>query len=157
MAAHLTPAVLVYNRLMADSYRHFTGQPIVPDADVLENAQLADAMYQSQAAIVSHGTESDPIFCYANARALALWELDWPAFTRLPSRLSAQPDPMIQTDRDGLLREALKAGWVDHYGGIRISSMGKRFRIENTLLWNVIDAQGLRHGQAAFIRNWRYL
>jgi hypothetical protein len=40
---------------------------------------------------------------------------------------------------------------VDGYEGIRISATGRRFRIADTLLWTVTDAQGTRHGQAALI------
>jgi hypothetical protein len=101
--------------------------------------------------LVSHGTEADPVFRYANAAALTLWEMDWDSFTRLPSRLSAQDDPDIQIDRARYLAEAAARGWVENYQGIRISSTGRRFRIAETILWTVTDAQGLRHGQAALI------
>ena len=157
MKAHLAPGAVAYNRLMADSFQRFTGLPILAGADALSDAALAEAMFAADAAIVSHGVEADPVFRYANARALALWEMDWAAFTRLPSRLSAEPAGEIQADRDALLREALTKGFVDRYEGVRVSRTGRRFRIENTVLWNVVDAAGRRYGQAAFIRNWRHL
>jgi hypothetical protein len=114
-------------------------------------------MFDAPQAIVSHGTESDPIFRYANAQALKLWEMDWDAFTRLPSRLSAEAAGDIQSDRDALLKAALAKGWVDNYSGVRVSRTGKRFEIRNTVLWNVVDGKGVRHDQAAFIRDWRFL
>lgn len=157
MTAHLTPEVSAYNALMAWSFHHFTGDDIVPDARQLNGTDLARAMFNAPAAIVSHGTEADPIFRYANAAALALWEMDWEAFTRLPSRHSAEPESGIQSDRDRLLKAALENGFVDDYSGDRISSQDRRFEIRNTVLWNVIDRDGVRHGQAAFIRDWRYL
>ncbi len=157
MSAHLTPEVAAYNALMAWSFHHFTGDDIVPDARQLKATDLAQAMFDAPVAIVSHGTEADPIFRYANAAALELWEMDWEAFTSLPSRHSAEPESGIQGDRDRLLKAALENGCVADYSGVRISSQGRRFEIRDTVLWNVMDQDGVRHGQAAFIRDWRYL
>jgi hypothetical protein len=83
--------------------------------------------------------------------------MDWDSFIRLPSRMSAEPTADIQSDRDGLLKAALQKGWIDHYAGVRISSTGKRFEIRDTVLWNVVDPSGVRHGQAAFIRSFKRL
>jgi len=152
MLPYQWPEVHAYNRLMAFSFQHFTGQPIVADL-----AALTEAMWHAPQAIVSHGTEADPIFRYANRQALDLWEMDWDNFTRLPSRLSAEPDSGVQSDRDALLRTALQKGFVDTYAGVRISATGRRFEIRDTVLWNVIDEHGARHGQAAFIRDWAFL
>jgi hypothetical protein len=155
MKPHLTASIAAYNRLMASSFQRFTGQPILGAID--NDIALAQAMFDAPQAIVSHGTEADPIFRYANAQALKLWEMDWDAFTRLPSRLSAEAAGDIQSDRDALLKAALAKGWVDNYSGVRVSSTGKRFEIRNTVLWNVVDGKGVRHDQAAFIRDWRFL
>lgn len=157
MTPLISPEVITYNRIMADSFARFTGTRVVPDADTLSDEALALAMRDAAVAIVSHGTQADPIFRYANRTALKLWEMEWEAFTALPSRLSAEADTDIQSDREALLKAALQKGWVDNYTGIRVSSTGKRFFIENTVLWNVVDTAGTRHGQAAFIRSWRYL
>jgi hypothetical protein len=157
MNPHLTREVSAYNALMAWSFHHFTGNDIMPDARQLNATDLAQAMFDAPVAIVSHGTEADPIFRYANAAALELWQLDWEAFTHLPSRQSAEPESGIQGDRDRLLKAALENGYVSDYSGVRISSQGRRFEIRNTVLWNVIAPDGVRHGQAAFIRDWRYL
>ncbi|UDF02566.1 MEKHLA domain-containing protein [Asticcacaulis sp. AND118] len=157
MPPHLDPAVQAYNRLMANSFRRFTGQDMAGNAGTLTDSELADALFQAPQAIVSHGTEADPVFRYANAQALALWEMEWKAFTRLPSRHSAEGDSGIQSDRNDLLRAALAQGHVDHYTGIRVSASGRRFHIEDTVLWNVVDEAGIRYGQAAFIRRWTFL
>ena len=82
MKAHLAPGAVAYNRLMADSFQRFTGLPILTGADALSDVALAEAMFAADAAIVSHGVEADPVFRYANARALALWEMDWAACPR---------------------------------------------------------------------------
>lgn len=159
MKPHLTAPVAAYNRLMANSFQRFTGQSILGAIDTasLSDIELVQAMFDAPQAVVSHGIEADPIFRYANAQALKLWEMDWDSFTRLPSRLSAESAGDIQSDRDALLKTALKKGWVDNYTGVRISSTGRRFDIRHTALWNVVDDAGVRHGQAAFIRDWRFL
>ncbi len=127
-----------YETLLAQSFQRLTGRPLTD-------------LWTLPQPLVSHGTEADPIFRYANAAALSLWEMDWAAFTKLPSRLSAQEDPAIQTDRNRYLAEAAARGWVENYQGIRISAKGRHFRIAETILWTVTDAQGLRYGQAALI------
>jgi hypothetical protein len=159
MQTHFSPLTLAYNRLMANSFKSFTGASILGMADAadLDDAALAQALFHLPQAIVSHGAETDPVFRYANQQALTLWEMDWHAFTRLPSRLSAESASDIQSDRDTLLKAALAKGWVDDYAGVRISSTGRRFHIRNTTLWNVVDSLGVHHGQAAFIRDWRFL
>ena len=127
-----------YARLLAESFERLTGRP------------LGDPWGLSQP-LVSHGTEDDPIFRYANPAALTLWEMDWDSFTKLPSRLSAQDDPAIQTDRSAYLAQAAVKGIVSDYQGIRISATGRRFRIAETILWTVTDLDGIRLGQAALI------
>ncbi len=127
-----------YARLLADSFERVTGRA------------LGDPWTLAQP-LVSHGTQADPIFRYANPAALALWEMDWDSFTKLPSRLSAEVDPAIQTDRSAYLAQAAAKGWVSDYQGIRISAKGRRFRISQTTLWTVTDLSGNRHGQAALI------
>lgn len=127
-----------FETLLAQSFQRLTGQTL---ADVWNLPQP----------LVSHGVQADPIFRYANAAALALWEMNWNAFTQLPSRLSAQDDPAIQTDRSRYLAQAAARGWVADYQGIRISATGRHFRIADTILWTVTDTQGQTHGQAALI------
>ena len=128
----------VYAALLAESFERLTGRA------------LGDP-WSLQQPLVSHGIQADPIFRWANPAALSLWEMDWDSFTKLPSRLSAQDDLAIQTDRSRYLAEAATRGWVADYQGIRVSSSGRRFRIADTILWTVTDAAGLRHGQAALI------
>ena len=138
--------VAAYSALLVDSFRRVTGREILGAA-----ADLAAALWHHPQPLVSHGTQADPVFCYANAAALQLWQMDWDDFIRLPSRRSAEAEPGIQSDRAALLAQALQTGYVADYRGIRISAQGQRFEISDTLLWNVTDGAGLRHGQAALI------
>lgn len=105
--------------------------------------------------MVSHGTEVDPIFNYGNRVALELWEMDWQIFTQTPSRYTVKP--MEQSEREHLLQQAREKGFIDNYQGIRISSTGRRFKIQNVVLWDVLDEAGDRVGQAATFDHWEFI
>lgn len=147
----LEDSALAYARLLADSYQRLTGAALLGHPAPQDDRALAAALFAAPVPVVSHGTEADPVFRYGNAAALALWEMDWAGFTRLPSRRSTEDDPAVQADRDRLLAEARAKGWTDGYRGIRVSSGGRRFRILETVLWTVRDVSGQVHGQAARI------
>ena len=107
-------------------------------------------LYKAPAIVLMHGTQSDPIFCYANLAAQQLWGYSWREFCAMPSRLSAEPE--VQADRERLLRQAHEQGYIADYSGIRIARDGRRFHISNVILWNVDDDHGIRCGQAAVFR-----
>lgn len=157
MIPHILPEVQDYSYLLSNSFLCLTGRAILPDLPGDDAARLAKAMFEASYPIISHGTQTDPVFCYANWSALDLWEMDWEQFTHLPSRLSAEANTDTQADRNGRLADALKQGFVENLSGIRISSTGRRFEIRDTILWNVVDAHGIRHGQAAIIGSWQHL
>jgi len=133
---------------VVNSYQRLTGQPLV-DAD---HADLWQACWVAPRVIVAHGTEADPIFFYGNQLALERFELDFAAFTRLPSRYSAEP--LLREERDALLARVQERGFIDDYAGVRVSASGTRFRIEQAVVWNVFDEAGERRGQAATFERW---
>lgn len=137
--------------LLVTSYRRLTGRelPLAPAED------LAAALWLAPAAIVAHGTQADPVFCYGNRLALELFEMDFAQFTRLPSRLSAEP--LLRAERARLLERVSRGGFIDDYSGIRIAASGRRFRIERATVWNLVDAAGRHHGQAAVFAHWTSL
>jgi hypothetical protein len=143
------PDVIRYSHLLAASYLHWTKRPLI------ESDDIARALYCAPLALVSHGTEADPIFRYANKTAQTLFGIGWQKFTRMPSRLSAEP--VAAEERQRLLDTAAKLGYVDNYQGIRITAEGKRFMIKDTVLWNVVDGALKMHGQAAAISRWEWL
>jgi hypothetical protein len=108
-------------------------------------------MWEAPRAIVAHGTEVDPIFSYGNRLALQLFEMSEDEFTRLPSRLSAEP--LAQEARVKLLEKVTQQGYIDGYSGMRIAKSGRRFMIMDATVWNLLDEAGVHHGQAAvFVR-----
>jgi hypothetical protein len=128
--------------LIAESFARLLGRPLVaPGEDV------AAALRDAPQAIVAHGTEADPLFFFGNRAALAKFETTAEAFIGMPSRLSAEAP--LREERAALLEQVSRDGFIDDYAGIRISARGTRFRIENAVVWNLIDAAGAMHGQAA--------
>lgn len=128
--------------LIADSFRRLLGRPLVaPGEDALA------ALWEAPAAVVAHGTEADPVFFFGNRAALAAFECDVAAFTAMPSRLSAEAP--LREERQLLLDRVTRDGFIDDYAGVRISATGRRFRIAGAVVWNLVDAEGLRAGQAA--------
>ena len=135
---------------LLDSHRHWTGRELIArSGSELEDAR---ALFDAPFAVVSHGTEPDPVFWFGNRVALDLFELTWEAFTRLPSRFSAEP--VNREERARLLDEVTRTGTIANYAGVRISSTGRRFRIEQALVWNLLDEHGRPAGQAACFDRW---
>jgi hypothetical protein len=136
--------------LLIESFTRVVGRDIVdPEGSPIARAQR---LYRAPFVVVSHGTEDDPILSYGNAAALALWEMEADRFIRTPSRLTAEP--VHRAERERLLERTLRDGFVDDYAGVRISRNGRRFRIEQAIVWNVVDTSGLRRGQAATFARW---
>lgn len=133
--------------LLRASYFHWTGLHLV--AANLDATEAVAALQDAPFAVVSHDTAADPIFNYANRHALELFEMDWNRFTQLPSRLSAET--VNQEKRGKALDEVARNGFVQGYCGVRIASSGRRFWIRETTIWNLVDARGVLHGQAALI------
>ncbi len=103
--------------------------------------------------VLAHDTASDPRFVYANAAAQRCFEYSWAEFITLPSRLSAEaPD---RTERQNLLDQVARQGYASGYRGLRISRSGRRFWIEDGTVWQMTDAGGTVHGQAAVFPRWQ--
>jgi hypothetical protein len=134
--------------LLTDSYARLVGQPLGPPG------KDADWLYRDAPFVVlAHGTEHDPKFIYANKAGQACFEYSWDEFLALPSRLSAEaPD---QAERQKLLEEVTRNGFLTGYSGLRVAKSGRRFIIEHGVVWELIDREGIRHGQAATFLSWR--
>ena len=151
------PAFAIHDPRLPILYQSFTrliGQPLVTPGDVTGSRadELAQALWSAPRVIVAHGTQADPIFFYGNRLALEVFEMDFASFTQLPSRYSAEP--VAREERQRLLERVTRDGYIDDYAGIRISARGRRFRIEQAVVWNLIDEHGQNHGQAATFSNW---
>jgi PAS domain-containing protein len=134
--------------LLAGTHARLVGAPLVMPG------QGADWLYRDAPFVVlAHNTDTDPRFVYANRAAQACFEYSWDEFVALPSRLSAEaPD---RAERQRLLDAVARDGFVADYAGIRVAKSGRRFRIENGVVWQLIDEAGALHGQAATFSVWR--
>lgn len=139
-------------KLLCQSFKRCTGRPLIfPEP----GEKTLDILFNASFALVSHGTEEDPIFNFGNNTALKLFELTWDEFIALPSRKSAEP--INREERKRLLNQVTQRGYIDDYSGVRISSTGKRFLIRQATVWNVVDEEEKYRGQAAVFDEWSFL
>lgn len=137
--------IALHTQRLLSSFQRCTGKLLLPSGpecstltlSPLLTRELVQSLFEAPFVVVSHGIQADPIFNYGNRKALELWELSWDELTQMPSRKTAEVE--FQGARSQMLAEALHKGYVDHYEGIRISSTGRRFRILDGIIWNVVD------------------
>ncbi|MBW4450219.1 MAG: MEKHLA domain-containing protein [Spirirestis rafaelensis WJT71-NPBG6] len=141
-------AIARHSQRLLHSYQHWTGTSLLNVSGTSE--EIAQALF----VLVSHGTQADPIFNYGNRKALQLWELSWEEFTKMPSRKSAEK--IVQEERDRLLAEAASKGF-SNFSAVRITSTGKRFQIQDGILWNLIDEQNRHCGQASVFSQYKFI
>lgn len=139
--------------ILRDSYRHWTGRALVDPR--MNHYEAARYLFSAPFAVLSHDTAKDPVFNYANQTAMSLFGMEWEEFTAFPSRLSAERQN--QENRERLLAEVAARGYIEDYRGIRISKHGRRFLIEHTTIWNLLDARGVYCGQAARFSDWSFV
>jgi hypothetical protein len=146
-------AIIRHSQRLLYSFQHWTGRSLLDASG--SPPEIAQQLFEAPFVLVSHGMEKDPIFNYGNRKALELWELSWEEFTRMPSRKTAELT--VQEERDRLLAETTTKGFVSNFSGVRISSTGQRFKIEDGIIWNVLDEQNQRCGQAAVYSKCKFI
>jgi PAS domain-containing protein len=134
--------------LLTGSYTRLVKAPLVP-----EGADAGWLYHEAPFAVLAHSTDPDPKFVYANKAAQACFEYSWDEFLALPSRLSAEPTD--RAERQRLLDQVARNGFLSGYRGIRVAKSGRRFIIEDGVVWELIGRDGVRRGQAATFRTWR--
>lgn len=140
-------------RWLLASYRHWAGEELIelPNGAAADDAQRARALFDAPLPVLAHGAGDDPLCIYANAAALAAFELpiaDAPAF---PTRRTAEP--AAREERRAALTRVESAGLVRGYSGTRVTTTGRRFEIHDGRIWTVLDDDGRRVGQAATFRS----
>ena len=145
--------VIEWTQYVLDSYVRFFHQELIIREG--SSQKQAERLFHNSFVVASHGFQDDPILNYGNQAALDLWEMDWEEFTRTPSRLTAEP--MNREERARMLDQAKGHGYIANYQGVRISSSGKRFFVENATVWNIHKPDGMPLGQAATFSGWTFL
>jgi hypothetical protein len=146
-------SILAHSAILARSYRKFTGRDLLPG--LFNPLGLSKNLFAAPFVLVSHGMEADPILNYGNAAALTLWEMTWDELTRTPSRLTAEAP--LREERARLLAAVTERWCIDDYSGVRISKSGRRFRISQATVWNLVTERGEPCGQAAMFDRWEFL
>jgi hypothetical protein len=131
--------------LLSGSYARLLGRP-------LSERDAAWLYAEAPFVVLAHNTDPDPLFVYANKAAQGCFEYDWEEFVRLPSRLSAEA--MLWDQRQAALEAVARDGFVTGYSGVRIAKSGRRFRIADAVIWQLIDDAGVIRGQAATFSSW---
>ena len=146
-ARFATPGIRARLGLIAESYRRLTGRALIP-----AGADPAEALWNAPRVILAHGTEADPVFFFGNRAALDRFGMTFDDFVAMPSRFSAEPGN--RAERQAALERVAAHGFIDDYGGNRIAADGRRFRVEAATIWNLVDADGVVHGQGAAFDRW---
>ena len=133
--------------LLEASYRHWLGQPLPHPADLPEADVFAWLHERAPYALLAHGSESDPLFCYVNEQALRCFGYPRDEFIGMPSRFSASPKD--RDERQRLMEAVGRQGYASGYEGWRVDKAGEAFQIHAGVVWNLVDAEGIRLGQAA--------
>lgn len=144
--------IINHSKHLLYSFHHWLGHSLLDMTG--SPAEVAQMLFNAPFVLVSHGIETDPILNYGNRKALELWELTWEDLTHMPSRKTAEA--MVQEKRNQMLAETTAKGFCN-FSGVRITSTGKRFRIADGILWNVIDTDNNLCGQAAIFSQWEFI
>ncbi len=147
------PQILQWTQYLLDSYAFLVKQELISRSGT--TFEQANNLFNSQFVVASHGLQDDPVLNYGNQTALSLWEMDWQDFTRTPSRLTAEP--VNREERARMLKQAQTQGYISDYRGVRISSTGKRFLVEQATIWNIQKPNGSVVGQGATFSTWKFL
>ncbi|KAG7374027.1 MEKHLA domain containing protein [Nitzschia inconspicua] len=147
---HVTPKGRVEDmdawiQLSSDSLKKITGKSLF---DYMEGVTRPDQVHDNERyAVLSHGTQDDPIYCYFNKAALQQFQWTENEIYSLPSRYSA-PDGADRTSRQIDVEQAIQQDLKELKSVIRQTKHGDLFEMLNVLLWNVYDGKK-RVGQTA--------
>lgn len=153
-------AITIANRILHSHQRAF-GTPLIAalPADATPE-QWAQALFAVECVVLAHDNndpagDPGPSLIYANRAALRLWRRPWAELVGMPSRLTAEPT--ARHERARALLRAQRQQAISNYGGIRIDSHGRRFRIDGARVFSLINPAGESGGQAACFGRWHWI
>lgn len=133
--------------LLAGSFLRLVGRHLGEGEGEGEGEGAAWLYAEAPFCLLAHDGADDPCFIYANAAAQNCFGYSWDEFVGLPSRLSAEAPE--RGERERLLEAVRGQGFIADYRGVRVTKTGRRFLIEQAVVWELLDEAGKRHGQAA--------
>jgi hypothetical protein len=141
-----------FSMRLIESYRSLLGTSLLPAA--VSRDEAPRWLYEeAPMCVLGHSGGADPIFNYANRAAQACFEYSWTEFVSLPSRLSAAP--VDRDERQRLFDIVARDRFATGYRGLRVARSGRKFWIEDVVIWQVSDADGIVQGEAAAFPHWR--
>ncbi|MTF39446.1 MEKHLA domain-containing protein [Cyanobacterium aponinum] len=147
------PEIISWTQILLNSYKRLLNKELIErNEDLLTDSKN---LYNADFVVLSHNNKPDPIYNYGNQQALDLWEMNWQQLIQTPSRNTTEP--ISREEREALLKEANLKGYITNCGGVRVSSTGKRYLIQDITLWNLFDSNGEYCGQAATFSHWQKL
>jgi len=147
-------AIMAWTELLLDSFEQLIGRSLLPRIGT--GKEQSKMLFYAPFVLVSHGTQTNPIFNYGNRGALDLWGLTWQELLATPSRSTVEGEEIAQ-ERQKMLDLVKKQGYINDYHGVRTTKNGQLFRIEKAIVWNIIDRDGIYCGQAATFADWIFL
>jgi hypothetical protein len=160
-APWLSEAALAIAQRILHSHQRAFGSPLIAPlpADATPE-QWAQALFAAERVVLAHdgadpSADPGPRLIYANRAALRLWRRRWAEQVGMPSRLTAEP--AARQERSQALVRARSQRAITGYGGVRIDSQGRRFRIEGARVFSLRDGSGEPCGQAACFSRWHWI
>ena len=112
-----------------------------------KNKDLLSSFDECVLPIASH--DSNGFFNYLNKAALSLFKVTKDQVIGRSTTMTAPKSE--QKQRNELLNQVNSHGFIDNYKGIRVTSDGELFQIEDATIWNVVDKNSHKMGQAVII------
>jgi len=147
---------VIHSRRMIESLVSLKSIPIYELAlEEKKDEELAEWIYTNRNAILSHGTQAEPLLNYGNSQALKLWGMRFDEFVGTPSQTTVEAK--LCSERAKILARVNQEGLVYPYTGIRIAKNGSRFRIKDAKIWTVQDEKSNAIGTAAMFPDWEFV
>ena len=158
--------ILTHIRLVDNSLRLWTGKGVLErmgmttvDADQRDdqNGDYEQVYLNDRYVLITHGTEDDPIYNFANRAALAAFWRPWDDMVRLPSSQSVVLRSVDASKRIELMKSVTDNNYVENATGIRVRDDGKFIQLVDAVVWNIVDDDDDRTyiGQAAFFDRYQ--
>ncbi|MDA7691411.1 MEKHLA domain-containing protein [Methylophilaceae bacterium] len=112
-----------------------------------DSGDLVESFNECSFSIASH--DSNGLFNYLNKAALSLFKVSLDQVIGKPSTMTAPESE--QKERNTLLNQVNSHGFIKNYKGVRVASDGKLFQIKDATIWNIVDKESIKIGQAVII------
>lgn len=147
------PEIVTWSQIILNSYQRLLGKELINrNSNPQEEAKQ---LFYAPMVVLSHSSNSDPLYNYANLQGLKLWEMTWEQLITTPSKSTTEP--MLREEREKLLAETTTKGYITNYQGIRVSRTGKKYKIKDVIVWNLTNEEDQYCGQGATFSRWECL